>query len=76
MDLQELEDDDTISPIQEPVTQQNIVEPQLEVIEEEVETQELRRSSRKHQESKRYLGFLVARDVGELTEPKSYKEAI
>ena len=76
MDLQELEDDDTISPIQEPVTQQNIVEPQLEVIEEEVETQELRRSSRRRQEPERYLGFLVAQDVGELTKPTSYKEAI
>ncbi|KAJ9542356.1 hypothetical protein OSB04_028862 [Centaurea solstitialis] len=51
------------------------VEPQSEPIEE-VQTQDLRRSSRVRQEPDRYLGFLVSQDSGDLNEPTSYEEAV
>ncbi|KAJ9566373.1 hypothetical protein OSB04_002339 [Centaurea solstitialis] len=51
------------------------VEPQSEPIEE-VQTQDLRRSSRVRQEPDRYLGFLVSQDSGDLNEPTSYGEAV
>ncbi|KAJ9538231.1 hypothetical protein OSB04_030964 [Centaurea solstitialis] len=51
------------------------VEPQSESIEE-VQTQDLRRSSRVRQEPDRYLGFLVSQDGGDLNEPTSYGEAV
>ncbi|KAJ9556708.1 hypothetical protein OSB04_011322 [Centaurea solstitialis] len=43
---------------------------------EEVQTQDLRRSSRVRQEPDRYLGFLVSQDSGDLNEPASYGEAV
>ncbi|KAJ9556974.1 hypothetical protein OSB04_011588 [Centaurea solstitialis] len=43
---------------------------------EEVQTQDLRRSSRVRQEPDRYLGFLVSQDSGDLNEPTSYGEAV
>ncbi|KAJ9540760.1 hypothetical protein OSB04_027266 [Centaurea solstitialis] len=74
VDLQEVEEDDT-SPIVEPVAQQEYVETQPETVEE-VQTQDLRRSTRIRQEPDRYLGFLVSQDDGELNEPTSYGEAV
>ncbi|KAJ9566397.1 hypothetical protein OSB04_002363 [Centaurea solstitialis] len=43
---------------------------------EEVQTQDLRRSTRVRQEPDRYLGFLVSQDGGDLNEPTSYGEAV
>ncbi|KAJ9557526.1 hypothetical protein OSB04_012140 [Centaurea solstitialis] len=74
VDLQEVEEDDT-SPIVEPVAQQEYVETQPETVEE-VQTQDLRRSTRIRQEPDRYLGFLVSQDDGDLNEPTSYGEAV
>ncbi|KAJ9556017.1 hypothetical protein OSB04_010631 [Centaurea solstitialis] len=74
VDLQEVEEDDTL-PIVEPVTQQEPVETQPETMEE-VQTQDLRRSTRVRQEPDRYLGFLVSQDEGDLNEPTSYGEAV
>ncbi|KAJ9543849.1 hypothetical protein OSB04_023556 [Centaurea solstitialis] len=74
VDLQEVEEEDT-SPIVEPVAQQEYVETQPETVEE-VQTQDLRRSTRIRQEPDRYLGFLVSQDDGDLNEPTSYGEAV
>ncbi|KAJ9552302.1 hypothetical protein OSB04_016347 [Centaurea solstitialis] len=74
VDLQEVEEDVTL-PIVEPVTQQEPVETQLETVEE-VQTQDLRRSTRVRQEPDRYLGFLVSQDEGDLNEPTSYGEVV
>ncbi|KAJ9543443.1 hypothetical protein OSB04_023150 [Centaurea solstitialis] len=74
VDLQEVEEDDT-SPIVEPVAQQEYVETQPETVEE-VQTQDLRRSTRIRQEPDRYLGFLVSQDDGDLNEPTSYGGAV
>ncbi|KAJ9535257.1 hypothetical protein OSB04_un001652 [Centaurea solstitialis] len=43
---------------------------------EEVQIQDLRRSSRVRQEPDKYLGFLVSQDSGDLNEPTSYREAV
>ncbi|KAJ9562957.1 hypothetical protein OSB04_008117 [Centaurea solstitialis] len=74
VDLQEVEEEDTL-PIVEPVTQQEHVETQPETVEE-VQTQDLCRSTRIRQEPDRYLGFLVSQDDGDLNEPTSYGEAV
>ncbi|KAJ9538963.1 hypothetical protein OSB04_031696 [Centaurea solstitialis] len=74
VDLQEVEEDVTL-PIVEPVTQQEHVETQPETVEE-VQTQDLRRSTRVRQEPDRYLGFLVSQDGGDLNEPTSYGKAV
>ncbi|KAJ9561697.1 hypothetical protein OSB04_006857 [Centaurea solstitialis] len=74
VDLQEVEEEDTL-PIVEPVAQQEHVEAQPETVEE-VQTQDLRRSTRVRQEPDRYLGFLVFQDDGDLNEPTSYGEAV
>ncbi|KAJ9556020.1 hypothetical protein OSB04_010634 [Centaurea solstitialis] len=74
VDLHEVEEDVTL-PIVEPVTQQEHVETQPETVEE-VQTQDLRRSTRIRQEPDRYLGFLVSQDGGDLNEPTSYGEAV
>ncbi|KAJ9544159.1 hypothetical protein OSB04_023866 [Centaurea solstitialis] len=59
----------------ERVTQQEHVETQPEKVEE-VQTRDLRRSTRVRQQPDRYLGFLVSQDGGDLNEPISYGEAI
>ncbi|KAJ9544187.1 hypothetical protein OSB04_023894 [Centaurea solstitialis] len=74
VDLQIVDEENT-TPIVEPEIQHNNVEPQSEPIEE-VQTQDLRRSSRVRQEPDRYLGFLVSQDSGDLNEPTSYGEAV
>ncbi|KAJ9546970.1 hypothetical protein OSB04_019513 [Centaurea solstitialis] len=74
VDLQEIEEDDTL-PIVEQVTQQEPVETQPETVEE-VQTQDLRRSTRIRQEPDRYLGLLVSQDEGDLNEPTSYGEVV
>ncbi|KAJ9535780.1 hypothetical protein OSB04_un001068 [Centaurea solstitialis] len=74
IDLQIVEEE-TPEPIVEPVTQQGNVETQPETVEE-VQTQDLRRSTRIRQEPDRYLGFLVSQDGGDLNEPTSYGEAV
>ncbi|KAJ9547407.1 hypothetical protein OSB04_019950 [Centaurea solstitialis] len=74
VDLQIVDEENT-APVVEPEIQHNNVEPQSESIEE-VQTQDLRRSSRVRQEPDRYLGFLVSRDSGDLNEPTSYGEAV
>ncbi|KAJ9566323.1 hypothetical protein OSB04_002289 [Centaurea solstitialis] len=74
VDLQIVEED-TPAPIVEPVTQQENVETQPETVEE-VQTQDLRRSTRMRQEPHRYLGFLVSQNSGDLNEPSSYGEAV
>ncbi|KAJ9555886.1 hypothetical protein OSB04_010500 [Centaurea solstitialis] len=74
VDLQEVEEEDTL-PIVEPVTQQEHVETQTETVEE-MQTQDLRRSTRIRQEPDRYLGFLVCQDDGDLNEPTSYVEVV
>ncbi|KAJ9544308.1 hypothetical protein OSB04_024015 [Centaurea solstitialis] len=74
IDLQIVEEE-TPGPIVEPVTQQDNVETQPETVEE-VQTQDLRRSTRIRQEPDRYLGFLVSQDGGDLNEPTSYGEAV
>ncbi|KAJ9553892.1 hypothetical protein OSB04_017937 [Centaurea solstitialis] len=68
-------EEDTPVPIVEPVIQQDNVETQPETAEE-VQTQDLRRSTRIRQEPDRYLGFLVSQDGGNLNEPTSYREAV
>ncbi|KAJ9539558.1 hypothetical protein OSB04_032291 [Centaurea solstitialis] len=68
-------DEENTTPIVEPEIQHENVEPQSEPIEE-VQTQDLRRSSRVRQEPDRYLGFLVSQDSGDLNEPTSYGEAM
>ncbi|KAJ9542250.1 hypothetical protein OSB04_028756 [Centaurea solstitialis] len=68
-------DEESTTPIVEPEIQHKNVEPQSEPIEE-VQTQDLRRSSRVRQEPDRYLGFLVSQDSGDLNEPTSYGEAV
>ncbi|KAJ9567120.1 hypothetical protein OSB04_003086 [Centaurea solstitialis] len=74
VDLQVVDEENT-TPIVEPEIQHENVEPQSEPIEE-VQTQDLRRSSRIRQEPDRYLGFLVSQDGGDLNEPTSYGEAV
>ncbi|KAJ9566025.1 LOW QUALITY PROTEIN: hypothetical protein OSB04_001991 [Centaurea solstitialis] len=74
VELQEVEEDATL-PIVEPVTQQEQVETQPEMVEE-VQTQDLHRSTRVRQEPDMYLGFLVSQDSGDLNEPTSYGEAV
>ncbi|KAJ9567534.1 hypothetical protein OSB04_003500, partial [Centaurea solstitialis] len=74
VDLQVVDEENT-RPIVEPEIQHENVEPQSEPIEE-VQTQDLRRSSRIRQELDRYLGFLVSQDGGDLNEPTSYGEAV
>ncbi|KAJ9544714.1 hypothetical protein OSB04_024421 [Centaurea solstitialis] len=74
IDLQIVEEDTPV-PIVEPVTQQDNVETQPEMAEE-VQTQDLRRSTRIRQEPDRYLGFLVSQDGGDLNEPTSYGEVV
>ncbi|KAJ9542446.1 hypothetical protein OSB04_028952 [Centaurea solstitialis] len=74
VDLQVVDEENT-TPIVEPEIQHENVEPQSEPIEE-VQTQDLRRSSRVRQEPDRYLGFLVSQDSGDLNEPTSYREAV
>ncbi|KAJ9541685.1 hypothetical protein OSB04_028191 [Centaurea solstitialis] len=74
VDLQVVDEEDT-TPVVEPEIQHSNVEPQSEPIEE-VQTQDLRRSSRIRQEPDRYLGFLVSQDNGDLNEPTSYGEAV
>ncbi|KAJ9538397.1 hypothetical protein OSB04_031130 [Centaurea solstitialis] len=74
IDLQIVEEDTPV-PIVEPVTQQDNVETQPETVEE-VQTQDLRRSTRTRQEPDRYLGFLVSQDGGDLNEPTSYGEDV
>ncbi|KAJ9544634.1 hypothetical protein OSB04_024341 [Centaurea solstitialis] len=74
IDLQIVEEDTPV-PIVEPVTQQDNVETQPETVEE-VQTQDLRRSTRIRQEPDRYLGFLVSQDGGDLNEPTSHGEAV
>ncbi|KAJ9566522.1 hypothetical protein OSB04_002488 [Centaurea solstitialis] len=74
VDLQVVDEENT-APIVEPEIQHINVEPQSEPIEE-VQTQDLRRSSRVRQEPDRYLGFLVSQDSGDLNEPTSYGEAV
>ncbi|KAJ9566410.1 hypothetical protein OSB04_002376 [Centaurea solstitialis] len=74
VELQEVEEDATL-PIVEQVTQQEHVETQPEVVEE-VQTHDLRRSTRVRQEPDRYLGFLVSQNSGDLNEPTSYGEAV
>ncbi|KAJ9540535.1 hypothetical protein OSB04_027041 [Centaurea solstitialis] len=74
VDLQ-IVDEESTTPVVEPEIQHNNVELQSEPIEE-VQTQDLRRSSRVRQEPDRYLGFLVSQDSGDLNEPTSYGEAV
>ncbi|KAJ9537478.1 hypothetical protein OSB04_030211 [Centaurea solstitialis] len=74
VDLQAVDEENT-TPIVEPEIQHENVEPRSETIEE-VQTQDLRRSSRVRQEPDRYLGFLVSQDSGDLNEPTSYGEAV
>ncbi|KAJ9538930.1 hypothetical protein OSB04_031663 [Centaurea solstitialis] len=74
VDLQVVDEENT-TPIVEPEIQHENVEPRSEMIEE-VQTQDLRRSSRVRQEPDRYLGFLVSQDSGDLNEPTSYGEAV
>ncbi|KAJ9542733.1 hypothetical protein OSB04_029239 [Centaurea solstitialis] len=74
VDLQVVDEENT-TPVVEPEIQHNNVEPQSEPIEE-VQTQDLRRSSRVRHEPDRYLGFLVSQDSGDLNEPTSYGEAV
>ncbi|KAJ9541503.1 hypothetical protein OSB04_028009 [Centaurea solstitialis] len=74
VDLQ-IVDEESTTPVVEPDIQHNNVEPQSEPVEE-VQTQDLRRSSRVRQEPDRYLGFLVSQDSGDLNEPTSYGEAV
>ncbi|KAJ9548657.1 hypothetical protein OSB04_021200 [Centaurea solstitialis] len=74
VDLQIVDEENT-TPVVEPEIQHNNVEPQSEPIEE-VQTQDLRRSSRVRQEPDRYLGFLVSQESGDLNEPTSYGEAV
>ncbi|KAJ9557500.1 hypothetical protein OSB04_012114 [Centaurea solstitialis] len=74
VDLQ-IVDEESTTPVVEPEIQHNNVEPQSQPIEE-VQTQDLRRSSRIRQEPDRYLGFLVSQDSGDLNEPTSYGEAV
>ncbi|KAJ9546934.1 hypothetical protein OSB04_019477 [Centaurea solstitialis] len=74
VDLQIVEED-TPLPIIEPVNQQKNVETQPETVEE-VQTHDLRRSTRVRQEPDRYLGFLVSQDGGDLNEPTSYGEDV
>ncbi|KAJ9566883.1 hypothetical protein OSB04_002849, partial [Centaurea solstitialis] len=74
VDLQVVDEENT-TPIVEPEIQHENVEPQSEPIEE-VQTQDLRRSSRVRQEPDRYLTFLVSQDSGDLNEPTSYGEAV
>ncbi|KAJ9543906.1 hypothetical protein OSB04_023613 [Centaurea solstitialis] len=74
VDLQIVDEENT-TPVVEPEIQHNNVEPQSEPVEE-VQTQDLRRSSRVRQEPDRYLGFLVSQDSGNLNEPTSYGEAV
>ncbi|KAJ9538501.1 LOW QUALITY PROTEIN: hypothetical protein OSB04_031234 [Centaurea solstitialis] len=73
VDLQEVEEETTFS-IVEPVTQQELVETQPETVEE-VQTQDLRRSTRIRQEPDMYLGFLVSQDSEDLNAPLSYGDA-
>ncbi|KAJ9544735.1 hypothetical protein OSB04_024442 [Centaurea solstitialis] len=66
--------EDNTTPTVEPEIQHENVEPPSEPIEE-VQTQDLRRSTRVRQEPGRYLGFLFSKDGGDLNEPTSYGEA-
>ncbi|KAJ9561275.1 hypothetical protein OSB04_006435 [Centaurea solstitialis] len=70
VDLQEVEEDDTL-PIVEPVTQQEPIETQPKTIEK-VQTQDIRRSTRIRQEPDRYLGFLVLGIMCRVDKPSGY----
>ncbi|KAJ9564698.1 hypothetical protein OSB04_000664 [Centaurea solstitialis] len=74
VDLQVVDEENT-TPTVEPEIQYENVEPQSEPIEE-VQTQDLCRSTRVRQEPDRYLGFLVSQVGGDLKEPTSYGEAV
>ncbi|KAJ9567138.1 hypothetical protein OSB04_003104 [Centaurea solstitialis] len=74
VDLQVVDEDNT-APTVEPEIQHENVEPQSEPIEE-VQTQDLRRSTRVRQEPDRYLGFLVSQVGGDLNESTSYGEPV
>ncbi|KAJ9557034.1 hypothetical protein OSB04_011648 [Centaurea solstitialis] len=74
VDLQIVDENNT-APTVEPEIQHENVEPQSEPIEE-VQIQDLRRSTRVRQEPNMYLGFLVSQDGGDLNEPTSYEEAV
>ncbi|KAJ9545153.1 hypothetical protein OSB04_024860 [Centaurea solstitialis] len=74
VDLQIVDENDT-TPTVEPEIQHENVEPQSEPIEE-VQTHDLRRSSRIRHEPYRYLRFLITQSNGDLNEPASYGEAI
>ncbi|KAJ9542108.1 LOW QUALITY PROTEIN: hypothetical protein OSB04_028614 [Centaurea solstitialis] len=74
VDLQIVDENDT-TPTVEPEIQHENVEPRSEPIEE-VQTQDLRRSSRVRQEPDRYLGFLITQKIGDLNEPVSYGEVV
>ncbi|KAJ9561242.1 hypothetical protein OSB04_006402 [Centaurea solstitialis] len=74
VDLQVVDEDNTAPTVESEIQHEN-VEPQSEPIEE-VQTQDLRRSTRVRQEPDRYLGFLVSQVGGDLNEPTSYGEAV
>ncbi|KAJ9556849.1 hypothetical protein OSB04_011463 [Centaurea solstitialis] len=74
VDLQKVEEYTTL-PLIELLTQQEHVETQPETVEE-VQTQDLRRSTRIRQKADRYLGFLITQDHGDLNEPISYGDAV
>ncbi|KAJ9544946.1 hypothetical protein OSB04_024653 [Centaurea solstitialis] len=73
VDLQVVDEENT-APTVEPEIQHENVEPQSEPIEE-VQTQDLRTSTRVRKETNMYLGFLVSQVSGDLNEPTSYGEA-
>ncbi|KAJ9542704.1 hypothetical protein OSB04_029210 [Centaurea solstitialis] len=66
VDPQIVDEDNTIPTVETDIQYEN-VEPQSEPIEE-VQTQDLRRSTRVRQEPDRYLGFLVSQVGGDLNE--------
>ncbi|KAJ9564759.1 hypothetical protein OSB04_000725 [Centaurea solstitialis] len=74
VDLQIVDEDNTVPTVEPDIHHKN-VEPQSEPIEE-VQTQDLRRSTRVRQEPDRYLGFLVSQVGGDLNEPTFYGEAV
>ncbi|KAJ9546964.1 hypothetical protein OSB04_019507 [Centaurea solstitialis] len=74
VDLQVVDEENTTPTVELEIQHEN-VEPQSQSIEE-MQRQDLRRSSRIIQEPDRYLGFLVSQDDGDLNEPTSYGEAV
>ncbi|KAJ9544930.1 hypothetical protein OSB04_024637 [Centaurea solstitialis] len=73
VDLQVVDEENTAPTVEPEILHEN-VEPQSEPIEE-VQTQDLRTSTRVRKETDRYLGFLVSQVSGDLNEPTSYGEA-